>query len=73
MQHFISLLSLSALALAAPRLEARQGINSNDLQDGCKDTVFIMARGSTELGNMVCKTWPATYHNISPHQPHLLL
>ena len=54
MQHLVSVLILSTLVLAAPTtLEGRQGISSNDLRDGCKPVIFIMARGSTEAGNMV--------------------
>lgn len=43
----------TAYSALAPR---QQGITSNELKDGpCKDVTFIMARGSTEPGNMV---WP---------------
>lgn len=55
MKYFLSLAALSTIALAAPNgvLNARQGINSNDLRNGCQPAIFIMARGSTEAGNMV--------------------
>jgi hypothetical protein len=38
--------------LAAARLQRRQ-MNSDDLKAGCKEVIFIFARGSTEPGNMV--------------------
>lgn len=45
-------------------LEARQsGINANDLKDGnCAGNVFIFARGSTEIGNMVSNPCSPTNH-----------
>jgi len=45
---------LCALTSAAPAtLEARQGATSNDVVNGnCQPVTFIMARGSTEQGNM---------------------
>jgi cutinase len=51
-----TLLALSALTSAAPSNELirRQGKTSNELEDssGCKPVSLIMARGSTEGGNM---------------------
>lgn len=39
--------------LGAP-VEKRASSTENELQDGdCRDVTFIMARGSTEIGNMV--------------------
>lgn len=56
--------SLATLALSTPlatdaeNLYARQfgtGSTANELEQGsCKDVTLIFARGSTELGNMVC-------------------
>lgn len=41
----------TAYSALAPR---QAGITSNELKDGpCRDVTFIMARGSTEPGNMV--------------------
>jgi len=46
---------LAATATAAPVITERSGITDNELTDGsCKKITFIMARGSTEIGNMVC-------------------
>ena len=52
--------ALLSLAVATPvpqpaDLEVRQLLgSSNDVEQGnCKDTMFIFARGSTEIGNMV--------------------
>lgn len=46
---------VSAMPPSYSNLEERQGdTTSNDLKDGpCKAVTFIMARGSTEVGNMV--------------------
>ncbi len=47
---------LSALVSAAPAPQAgtTTGATSNDIQNGqCGDVAFVMARGSTEPGNMV--------------------
>jgi len=45
---------LASLAVAAPAdLDKRQGITSNDVKNGnCQPVTLIMARGSTEQGNM---------------------
>lgn len=63
--HLIMFLkTLLPLLLAAPfikaeldrviKVERRQYITANDLDTGnCKDTMFIFARGSTEVGNEV--------------------
>ncbi|PLB44878.1 putative cutinase [Aspergillus steynii IBT 23096] len=59
--------ALATLAVASPiaepdhSLEARQLMDSNDLQSGqCKDVTFIFARGSTEMGNMGTVIGPPT-------------
>lgn len=45
--------SNSDSVLTSP-VERRQYISANDLDTGnCKDTMFIFARGSTEVGNTV--------------------
>lgn len=47
---------LVGCALSAP-VEKRASSTENELTDGeCRDVTFIMARGSTEIGNMVCFT-----------------
>lgn len=53
-QAFLPLL-LAPLIVASPTpLDRRQFISANDLTTGkCKDTMFLFARGSTEIGNMV--------------------
>ncbi|KAJ5810429.1 uncharacterized protein N7503_002647 [Penicillium pulvis] len=52
-QSILPLLLASLVAASPTGLARRQSINSNDLTDGnCKDTMFIFARGSTEVGNM---------------------
>ena len=78
--------SLATLALSTPlatdaeNLYARQfgtGSTANELEQGsCKDVTLIFARGSTELGNMVClfpsftrvlyypRTYQAQHHEI---------
>lgn len=51
-----ALMGLFAIgALAAPHeLVKRAGITDNDIENGkCEKYTFIMARGSTEPGNMV--------------------
>lgn len=62
MKMYNSLSSLSLLLLLAPfataspiEVEKRAtGITSNEFtQGGCKNIIFIFARGSTEPGNMV--------------------
>lgn len=51
---------LAPLIAATPTgLQRRQCISANDVDDGnCKDTMFIFARGSTEVGNMVRSPLP---------------
>lgn len=51
----LSVTLLAALAQATPsNLHIRQTATSNDVQKGnCQPVTFIMARGSTEAGNMV--------------------
>ena len=54
------LASAASLVSAVPveqvrKLDVRQLASSDDLKDGkCAGNVFIFARGSTEVGNMVC-------------------
>lgn len=60
---FIAVLAMLSVASALPveqqpsstELDVRQfGATENDLKDGkCAGNVFIFARGSTEVGNMV--------------------
>lgn len=57
---FTTVFAMLSVASALPveqvaELEARQsGANANDLKNGkCAGNVFIFARGSTEIGNMV--------------------
>lgn len=60
------LASAASLVSAVPveqvhRLDVRQLASSDDLKDGkCAGNVFIFARGSTEVGNMVCTHWSAS-------------
>ncbi|KAE8353093.1 putative cutinase 1 [Aspergillus coremiiformis] len=58
MLHSFLISALATLAVATPMTEldtrslvARQS-SADDLDQGCKDTILIFARGSTELGNM---------------------
>ncbi|KAJ5892889.1 hypothetical protein N7504_009580 [Penicillium tannophilum] len=52
-QTILPLLLASLVAASPTGLDRRQSISSNDVTDGnCKDTMFIFARGSTEVGNM---------------------
>lgn len=57
--RFFIVAALAALAVAIPvpegnSLMARQGMSSNDIENGvCRDVTFLFARGSTEQGNMV--------------------
>jgi hypothetical protein len=52
---FIGLIALSALVAAIPTPQfSGSGSTESDLEDGpCKGVTFIMARASTERGNMV--------------------
>ena len=57
---FTALAAMLSVASALPveqvaELDARQtGANADDLKDGkCAGNVFVFARGSTEIGNMV--------------------
>lgn len=55
---FFNTLVLASTALAFPTAtkDKRQtvGITANEFKlSGCKDIIFVWARGSTELGNMV--------------------
>jgi len=52
----VMLAALSAASVAG--LEKRQ-LSANDLQRGCKEVIFIFARGSTEPGNMGIIIGPA--------------
>lgn len=53
------LLSIFAALVAASPIEVRQTrINSNEFSDGgCRDILFAWARGSTEAGNMVSRSY----------------
>lgn len=60
MKYAFTTALLAGLAAASPietGLSKRQlGITQNELTDGdCGDVIFIMARGSTEPGNMVSR------------------
>lgn len=46
------LLPLIGLAAASPMLEKRQSTSNDFTRGGCKGTVMIYARGSTEMGNV---------------------
>lgn len=51
----VAALATLAMAAPAPEIQARQGMTSNELENGpCRDVTFIFARGSVEQGNMVC-------------------
>jgi hypothetical protein len=66
MRSVITFSSLLTLVLAAPTLDRRQTKTSNDVTNGvCAGTTFIMARGSTEQGNMVREKCVAqrAFHN----------
>lgn len=53
-QTLLPLLLAPLIAASPTGIDRRQFISANDLTDGnCKDTMFIFARGSTEVGNMV--------------------
>lgn len=63
--------ALLSLAVATPvpqpaGLEIRQLLgSSNDVEQGnCKDTMFIFARGSTEIGNMGTVVGPPVCQNL---------
>ncbi|RHZ47804.1 hypothetical protein CDV55_100527 [Aspergillus turcosus] len=50
---FVAALATLAMAAPAPEIQARQGLTSNELENGpCRDVTFIFARGSVEQGNM---------------------
>jgi cutinase len=62
---FISVLALAASAQAFDRAakDSKRQIFGGDTvrstanefkDDGCNDIIFVWARGSTEIGNMVC-------------------
>jgi cutinase len=69
MKSFIPIIvSLTSAALASPVSvvqEKRQytGLTENEFTlGGCRDVIFIWARGSTESGNMVSRImWPISY------------
>ena len=52
----ITALLVAAAAAAPTGIERRQfGMTENDLKSGsCKKITLVYARGSTEMGNMVC-------------------
>jgi len=63
MKHFLPVLTLASLALAFDhsareskrQLGGRVRSTANEFKDdGCNDIIFVWARGSTEIGNMVC-------------------
>jgi hypothetical protein len=62
MKSFAALLLASLVAAAPAAIDERQifyertDLTENELSLGltCRDVIFIWARGSTELGNMVC-------------------
>ncbi|KAK5788396.1 hypothetical protein VI817_009354 [Penicillium citrinum] len=61
---FLPLLLTAPLIAASnslTRVERRQYISANDVDTGnCKGTMFIFARGSTEVGNTVSSHFCAT-------------
>lgn len=63
-----SLTAINAMPSSYSSLDERQlQTTSNDVKDGvCKDVTFIMARGSTEIGNMVSSNYQ---HPLAPVWP----
>lgn len=51
---FLTLLTFAAGALSAAITHEKRQTANDFVEDGCKDIVMIYARGSTELGNVVC-------------------
>jgi hypothetical protein len=61
-QTLLPLLLAPLIAASPTGIDRRQFISANDLTDGnCKDTMFIFARGSTEVGNMVRMDFSAAW------------
>lgn len=57
--RFSAVLALASVAIASPiAIEERQYVLGSSASEftsgGCRDVIFIFARGSTEAGNMVC-------------------
>ena len=71
--------TLLSLVLASPvpesgELQARQLMDSNDVESGsCHDVTLIFARGSTEMGNMVCLLWLWKAIKIDTDKPILTI
>lgn len=54
LQAFLPLILAPLIAATPTGVDRRQFIEANDVDLGnCKGTMFIFARGSTELGNTV--------------------
>lgn len=57
----LAALATSVLAAPAAELEVRQFVGTTEneyTRYGCRDVIFFFARGSTEVGNMVCFAQP---------------
>lgn len=53
LSHILFTVALAVYAVGAP-IEKRASSTENELTNGaCREVTFIMARGSTEIGNMV--------------------
>ncbi|WYZ42518.1 hypothetical protein EsH8_VI_000217 [Colletotrichum jinshuiense] len=71
---FFNTLVLASTALAFPTAtkDKRQtvGITANEFKlSGCKDIIFVWARGSTELGNMGTVVGPGVANNLKSAFP----
>lgn len=57
LQAFLPLFLAPLIAATPTGVDRRQFIEANDVDLGnCKGTMFIFARGSTELGNTVSRS-----------------
>jgi cutinase len=69
---FVAALATLVMAAPAPEIQARQGMTSNELQNGpCRDVTFIFARGSVEQGNMVCLSHPGVHQRDRADDPRV--